>query len=198
MVAINEAIESEPRGQNRPGDTPPEPVRTRLPGQAIGTAGKAPAGRPGRKDRPPMSRPGDPGSKDADELSKIMGPSCICPTARAQNGGFRPYEVVIAVVLMVVAIGFAYLSVVSHPEPVAILAGLAPSFALYIHPDECPVDCIYEGARALYIHPDECVDCGACEPERSTTMTTFPLTSRRTRTTTPGSSPRRCPAGPRR
>lgn len=28
---------------------------------------------------------------------------------------------------------------------------------------ECPVDCIYEGARALYIHPDECVDCGACE-----------------------------------
>jgi NAD-dependent dihydropyrimidine dehydrogenase PreA subunit len=29
---------------------------------------------------------------------------------------------------------------------------------------ECPVDCIYEGARALYIHPDECVDCGACEP----------------------------------
>jgi len=30
--------------------------------------------------------------------------------------------------------------------------------------DECPVDCIYEGARALYIHTDECVDCGACEP----------------------------------
>ena len=30
--------------------------------------------------------------------------------------------------------------------------------------DECPVDCIYEGARALYIQPDECVDCGACEP----------------------------------
>jgi NAD-dependent dihydropyrimidine dehydrogenase PreA subunit len=30
--------------------------------------------------------------------------------------------------------------------------------------DECPVDCIYAGARALYIHPDECVDCGACEP----------------------------------
>jgi NAD-dependent dihydropyrimidine dehydrogenase PreA subunit len=30
--------------------------------------------------------------------------------------------------------------------------------------DECPVDCIYEGARARYIHPDECVDCGACEP----------------------------------
>ena len=30
--------------------------------------------------------------------------------------------------------------------------------------DECPVDCIYEGARMLYIHPDECVDCGACEP----------------------------------
>ena len=30
--------------------------------------------------------------------------------------------------------------------------------------DECPVDCIYEGARALYIHPDECVDCGAFEP----------------------------------
>ncbi|MFT8395072.1 ferredoxin [Propionibacterium sp.] len=30
--------------------------------------------------------------------------------------------------------------------------------------EECPVDCIYEGARTLYIHPDECVDCGACEP----------------------------------
>lgn len=30
--------------------------------------------------------------------------------------------------------------------------------------DECPVDCIYEGARSLYINPDECIDCGACEP----------------------------------
>ena len=30
--------------------------------------------------------------------------------------------------------------------------------------DECPVDCIYEGARSLYIHPVECVDCGAREP----------------------------------
>ncbi|MEV4840984.1 ferredoxin [Nonomuraea sp. NPDC049486] len=30
--------------------------------------------------------------------------------------------------------------------------------------NECPVDCIYEGARMMYIHPDECVDCGACEP----------------------------------
>ncbi|MBX9152144.1 ferredoxin [Rhodococcus qingshengii] len=30
--------------------------------------------------------------------------------------------------------------------------------------EECPVDCIYEGARSLYIHPDECIDCGACEP----------------------------------
>jgi NAD-dependent dihydropyrimidine dehydrogenase PreA subunit len=29
---------------------------------------------------------------------------------------------------------------------------------------ECPVDCIYEGARSLYINPHECVDCGACEP----------------------------------
>lgn len=29
---------------------------------------------------------------------------------------------------------------------------------------ECPVDCIYIGARMLYIHPDECIDCGACEP----------------------------------
>lgn len=28
---------------------------------------------------------------------------------------------------------------------------------------ECPVDCIYEGARATYINPDECVDCGACK-----------------------------------
>lgn len=30
--------------------------------------------------------------------------------------------------------------------------------------EECPVDCIYEGARTLYIQPDECIDCGACEP----------------------------------
>jgi NAD-dependent dihydropyrimidine dehydrogenase PreA subunit len=30
--------------------------------------------------------------------------------------------------------------------------------------EECPVDCIYEGARMMYIHADECVDCGACEP----------------------------------
>jgi NAD-dependent dihydropyrimidine dehydrogenase PreA subunit len=29
---------------------------------------------------------------------------------------------------------------------------------------ECPADCIYEGARALYINPDECLDCGACKP----------------------------------
>ncbi len=28
---------------------------------------------------------------------------------------------------------------------------------------ECPVDCIYEGARTMYINPDECVDCGACQ-----------------------------------
>ena len=28
---------------------------------------------------------------------------------------------------------------------------------------ECPVDCIYEGARMLYINPDDCVDCGACK-----------------------------------
>jgi NAD-dependent dihydropyrimidine dehydrogenase PreA subunit len=26
---------------------------------------------------------------------------------------------------------------------------------------ECPADCIYEGARSLYINPDECVECGA-------------------------------------
>lgn len=30
--------------------------------------------------------------------------------------------------------------------------------------EECPVDCIYEGARKLYIQPKECIDCGACEP----------------------------------
>ena len=30
--------------------------------------------------------------------------------------------------------------------------------------EECPVDCIYEGARKLYISPVECIDCGACEP----------------------------------
>jgi NAD-dependent dihydropyrimidine dehydrogenase PreA subunit len=29
---------------------------------------------------------------------------------------------------------------------------------------QCPVDCIYVGARALYINPDECIECGACEP----------------------------------
>jgi NAD-dependent dihydropyrimidine dehydrogenase PreA subunit len=28
---------------------------------------------------------------------------------------------------------------------------------------ECPADCIYEGARSLYINPYECVDCGACK-----------------------------------
>ncbi|EID10533.1 4Fe-4S ferredoxin [Mycobacterium xenopi RIVM700367] len=28
---------------------------------------------------------------------------------------------------------------------------------------ECPVDCIYEGARSMYINPNECVDCGACK-----------------------------------
>jgi NAD-dependent dihydropyrimidine dehydrogenase PreA subunit len=28
---------------------------------------------------------------------------------------------------------------------------------------ECPVDCIYDGARKSYIQPDECIDCGACE-----------------------------------
>jgi NAD-dependent dihydropyrimidine dehydrogenase PreA subunit len=30
--------------------------------------------------------------------------------------------------------------------------------------EECPVDCIYEGARKLYINPNECIDCGACLP----------------------------------
>ena len=30
--------------------------------------------------------------------------------------------------------------------------------------EECPVDCIYEGARKLYINPGECIDCGACQP----------------------------------
>ena len=29
--------------------------------------------------------------------------------------------------------------------------------------EDCPVDCIYEGARSMYINPDECVDCGACK-----------------------------------
>ena len=28
---------------------------------------------------------------------------------------------------------------------------------------ECPADCIYEGARSLYINPNECVECAACE-----------------------------------
>ncbi len=30
--------------------------------------------------------------------------------------------------------------------------------------DECPVDCIYEGARMLYINPRRVRDCAACEP----------------------------------
>ncbi|MGN6332974.1 MAG: ferredoxin [Motilibacteraceae bacterium] len=30
--------------------------------------------------------------------------------------------------------------------------------------EECPVDCIYVGARKLYVNPKECIDCGACEP----------------------------------
>lgn len=30
--------------------------------------------------------------------------------------------------------------------------------------EECPVDCIYEGATKLYVNPKECIDCGACEP----------------------------------
>lgn len=39
--------------------------------------------------------------------------------------------------------------------------------------EECPVDCIYEGARKLYINPAECIDCGACEtacPEQAITV----------------------------
>ncbi len=55
--------------------------------------------------------------------------------------------------------------------------------------EECPVDCIYEGARMLYIHPDECVDCGACEPvclsKRSTTKTMCPNSGASTRRSTP-------------
>ena len=30
--------------------------------------------------------------------------------------------------------------------------------------EECPVDCVDEGARTMYMHPDECTDCNACEP----------------------------------
>lgn len=30
--------------------------------------------------------------------------------------------------------------------------------------EQCPVDCIYQGARSMYINPDECIECGACEP----------------------------------
>ncbi|MEU4607318.1 ferredoxin [Kribbella sp. NPDC023972] len=30
--------------------------------------------------------------------------------------------------------------------------------------EECPVDCIHEGARSLYIHREERINCGACEP----------------------------------
>ncbi len=29
--------------------------------------------------------------------------------------------------------------------------------------EQCPVDCIYPGAKQMFIQPDECVDCGACE-----------------------------------
>ena len=24
--------------------------------------------------------------------------------------------------------------------------------------EQCPVDCIYEGARSMYINPDECIE----------------------------------------
>ena len=62
---------------------------------------------------------------------------------------------------------------------------------------ECPVDCIHEGARALYIHPDEYVDCGACEPVRPAeaiiSRTTSRTSGRHSPTTTPGSSPTRDP-----
>ena len=68
--------------------------------------------------------------------------------------------------------------------------------------EECPVDCIYEGARSLYIHPDECVDCGACEPvcpvEAIYYEDDLRPTWSRTRPTTRGSSPSRCRAGTRR
>jgi NAD-dependent dihydropyrimidine dehydrogenase PreA subunit len=61
---------------------------------------------------------------------------------------------------------------------------------------ECPVDCIYEGARTLYINPDECVDCGACKPaceaERSTTKPIYPKTSRNISPTMPRSSVKPC------
>lgn len=30
--------------------------------------------------------------------------------------------------------------------------------------EECPVDCIYIGARSAYVNPEECIDCSACEP----------------------------------
>lgn len=28
--------------------------------------------------------------------------------------------------------------------------------------DECPVDCIYEGARRAYVNAAACIDCGNC------------------------------------
>ena len=30
--------------------------------------------------------------------------------------------------------------------------------------EECPVDCIYEGARKSYIQPSQCINCAACQP----------------------------------
>ena len=64
--------------------------------------------------------------------------------------------------------------------------------------EECPVDCIYEGARMLYIHPDECVDCGACEPVcpveaiyyEDDVPEQWSQYTRSTRTSSPSSDPR--------
>lgn len=66
---------------------------------------------------------------------------------------------------------------------------------------ECPVDCIYEGARALYINPEECIDCGACAPVCPNDAVYFdqevPEAFRRRSPTTPPSSPFRWSTGRR-
>ncbi len=69
--------------------------------------------------------------------------------------------------------------------------------------EECPVDCIYEGARSLYFHPpDECIDCGACEPVCPVEAISYesdvpPAVGKISSMTTPASSIGHCPVRPR-
>ena len=63
---------------------------------------------------------------------------------------------------------------------------------------ECPVDCIYEGARSLYINPEECGIAARANwparPTRSTTKPICPRTSSGISPTMPHSSATYCRA----